>query len=64
MIGSYGSMQGELYWPCPGTVKMQRLRAEGYRFCHTRSARKHRRQGHEVRWVFDNYYAWKVKDHG
>jgi hypothetical protein len=36
-----------------------RLRADGFRFCHNRSARKHRRLGHEVRFVAGGLYAWR-----
>lgn len=55
---SYDSVQGRLYLPAP---KFERLRAEGYRLCHNRSARKHRRQGHRVFYAGVGLYAWKVK---
>lgn len=36
------------------------LRLDGWRFCHNRSARKHRRQGHEVRYAGEGMYAWRA----
>lgn len=43
---------------------MQRtqLRSDGWRFCGNRSARKHRRQGHEVRWFPGNGYGWRTRN--
>lgn len=38
---------------------LRRLRNEGWRFCHNRSARKHRRQGHHVRYAAYGLYAWR-----
>lgn len=37
----------------------QKLAANGWRFCHTRSARKHRRKGHLVRYLGEGVYAWR-----
>lgn len=43
----------------------RRMTAEGFRFVHARSARKHRRQRHEVRWVSEcRCYAWRAKAGG
>lgn len=39
----------------------QAMRAEGWRFCHNRSARKHRKQGHEVRYFSGGRYAWRPR---
>lgn len=38
----------------------QQLRAEGWRFCHNRSARKHRKQGHTVHYYGGGEYRWKA----
>lgn len=35
------------------------MRADGWRFCGSRSARKHRKQGHEVRYFAFREYAWR-----
>lgn len=40
-------------------ARMQAMRAEGWRFCHNRSARKHRKQLHEVRYFGGGLYAWR-----
>lgn len=39
------------------------MEAKGFRFCHNRSARKHRKQGHEVRAVDGTagLYAWRAQ---
>lgn len=37
-----------------------KMRADGWRFCHNRSARKHRKQGHDVRYVRSGVYAWRA----
>lgn len=40
----------------------RRMALEGFRFVHAKSARKHRRQRHEVRWVpACRCYAWRAK---
>lgn len=42
-------------------AKRQELRNAGYRFCHSQSARKHRKQRHEVRFVPEiGCYAWRA----
>lgn len=43
-------------------VRRQQLAQRGYRFCHNRSARKHRRQGHHVMWAGEGWYAWKAPE--
>ena len=60
--GSYESMAGRLYFT-PGRIseRCRKLRAEGYRLCHNRSARKHRRRGDHVFYVAYGLYAWKRK---
>lgn len=34
----------------------------GYRLCHNKSARKHRRQGHHVQYAGEGWYAWKAPE--
>lgn len=41
--------------------RRMKLRAEGWRFCHNRSARKHRRQGHDVHYFGDGQYRWRPR---
>lgn len=57
-MNDYNSMPGQLYLP-KVTLRRERLRAEGYRLCHNRSARKHRRQGHHVFYWGGGLYAWR-----
>jgi len=35
------------------------MKADGWRFCHNRSARKHRKQGHAVKYFCGGQYAWR-----
>jgi hypothetical protein len=39
--------------------RRMRYRAEGWRFCHNRSARKHRKQGHVVHYFGGGEYRWR-----
>lgn len=39
------------------------LREQGFRVCHTRSARKHKKQGHTVVPLHDNWFAWRPADY-
>ena len=40
-------------------ARMLSLHERGYRFCHNRSAAKHRMRGHDVRCIGSGWYAWK-----
>lgn len=43
------------------TEVRSRLKSEGFRFCHSQSARKHRRRGREVRYVPEaRAFAWRA----
>ena len=37
------------------------LIADGWRFCHNQSARKHRRQGHDVHYFGEREYRWRPR---
>ena len=39
------------------------LRSQGFRICHTRSARKHKKQGHTVIPLHGGWYAWRPADY-
>ena len=39
------------------------LRKQGFRVCHTRSARKHKKQGHTVIPLHGGWYAWRPADY-
>lgn len=39
------------------------LREQGFRVCHTRSARKHKKQGHTVIPLHGGWYAWRPADY-
>lgn len=39
------------------------LRKQGFRICHTRSARKHKKQGHTVIPLHGGWYAWRPADY-
>ena len=39
------------------------LRKQGFRICHKVSARKHRKRGHTVVPLHDNWFAWRPADY-
>lgn len=53
---------GRLYFsPGRSAERFRILREQGYRLCHNRSARKHRRRRDEVFYVAYGLYAWRRK---
>lgn len=48
-------------WTDSEWVKRIGLIAEGWRFCHNQSARKHRRQNHDVHYFGNGQYRWRPR---
>lgn len=42
-------------------LRRMRMLKEGWRFCHNRSARKHRRQHHDVHYFGNGEYRWRPR---
>ena len=59
-MNSYDAIAPRLWLDHPDR-RITRLRAEGYRLCYNRSARKHRRRGDHVFYVAYGLYAWRRK---